>query len=58
MHLPKQSHAHWTRVQSAVIGSFTFWSKPKVKPALVVKLASEIADLATAEFQRRTGERK
>lgn len=51
--LAKSEQVHWTRVQAAVIGSFRFWSKTKVKPEMVAKLASEVADLAVAELRRR-----
>lgn len=45
---------HWSRVQSQVIGRFDFFRKPKVKPAMVVQLAGEIADLSVAELRKRT----
>lgn len=52
--LPTADRRHWSRVQAAVIGQFKWPSKSKVRPEMVVTLASEIADLATAAYAKRT----
>jgi len=52
--LPTADRRHWSRVQAAVIGQFKWPSKSKSRPEFVVKLASEIADLATVEYAKRT----
>lgn len=56
--MPKQlqpaDRNHWSRVQAAVIGEFKWPSKSKVRPEMVVTLASEIADLAVAAYRKRT----
>lgn len=38
-----------------MIGEFKWPSKSKVRPEMVVTLASEIADLAVAALRNRTG---
>lgn len=44
----------WSRAQAAVLGRFNWPSKSKVRPEMVVTLASEIADLAVLAFRKRT----
>jgi hypothetical protein len=44
---------HWSRVQAQAIGRFNWPAKRKVRPEMVVTLASEIADLAAAEYRQR-----
>lgn len=54
--LLKADRAHFVQVQAAVIGSFNFWGKPKANPAMVRKLASEIARDAVGDWhEQRTG---
>lgn len=56
--MPKQltpaDRNHWSRVQAAVLNRFNWPSKSKVRPEMVVTLASEVADLAVAAYRART----
>ncbi len=54
-HLTPAVRQHWSRVQAAVINRFNWPAKRKTRPEYVVKLASEIADLAAADFSKRIG---
>lgn len=51
--LTPAERAHWSRVQAAIIGKYNFFGKTKQNNALVVRLAGEISDLATADFRTR-----
>jgi hypothetical protein len=53
---PDFTRDHWSRAQAAVLNRFNWPSKSKVDIAFVVKLASEVADLATAEYLKRVEE--
>lgn len=45
---------HWSRVQAEVLNRFNWPAKRKANIRFAVELASEIADLATAEYAKRT----
>lgn len=53
LNTPDDTRDHWSRAQAAVLNRFNWPSKGKVNIELVVKLASEVADLATAEYLKR-----
>jgi hypothetical protein len=56
--MPKQltpaERNHWSRAQTAVLNRFNWPAKRKVNAEFVVKLASQIADHAVAEYRART----
>lgn len=45
--------ANWTKNQAAVLNRFNWPAKSKTRPEYVVKLASQIADLALAAYRDR-----
>jgi hypothetical protein len=46
--------AHWSRVQSGALNRFNWPAKRNVNVTLAVRLSSDIADLALAEFRQRS----
>lgn len=55
---PEHPLTHWSRVQAAVLNRFNWPAKGKVNPKLVVRLASQVADLALAEYRDRLPKRR
>ena len=51
--LTPAERSHWSRAQAAVLNRFNWPAKRKTRPEYVVRLASQIADLAVAAYRDR-----
>jgi hypothetical protein len=46
---------HWSRVQAGALNRFNWPAKRKTNVSMAVSLSSDIADLALADYRRRSG---